>query len=117
MSIFKYGDRVKVNTNGTDKLGKIISIRGNTYVGFTCVVDFDSPPILIPQQMEFAEEDLVLCGRKSTMFNRQVDTNKYCPVCSESWHEVESPIHGSKEIWTDCLKCNKTKEELMKGNK
>ena len=114
MPKFKYGDRVKVTTNGTDKIGKVISVKGNSYSGYTCTVDFDNPPVLIPQQMDFAEYQLEMYEERTNVFGHWVDTDKNCPICKEKWNKMEHPIHGKKIIWNDCLKCKKTKEQLMK---
>jgi len=35
-----------------------------------------------------------------------------CPICKERWKIQEHPIHGSKELWYDCIKCSKTREQI-----
>jgi len=114
MPIYKYGDRVKIETNGTWKIGTVISVRGNVFSGYTCMVDFDKPPELIPQQMEFQEGWLTPHEDKVQVFGHWLNPNEVCPICREKWHTIDHPIHGKKVIWKDCLKCKKTREELMK---
>jgi len=113
MPLYKYGDKVKIKTNGTYKIGKVISVRGNSFDGYECTVKFDSPSV-VPNEMDFPEGYLEPCEEKINVFGHWVDTGENCPICKQKWHKIESPIFGKKEIWIDCLKCKKTKEQLMK---
>ena len=114
MAKYKYGDRVRVRTNGTHKIGKVVNITGNSYSGYTCTVDFDNPPVVVPQQMDFPEYQLEMYEEKTNVFGHWINTGEICPICKEKWHIIESPMFGKKEIWIDCIKCKKTKKQIMK---
>ena len=113
MPLYKYGDNVKIKTNGTYKIGKVIKVVGNVLIGYTCTVKFDSN--IIPSEMDFPDHYL---EPHEVGASRYVGSWRFsgdnCPICKQAWHEVESPMFGKKEIWKDCLKCKKTKEQLMK---
>lgn len=106
---YKKGDRVKVKTNGAYKVGTVSNVTGDLFHGYKCMVDFDCPPILIPQNMNIEEHYL-----ESYRNNIWRTPSSHCPICGERWHEMEHPIHGKKQKWYDCLKCKKTKEEILK---
>lgn len=114
MALYKYGDKVKVKTNGSYKIGKVISVKGDIYNGIMCTVDFDNPPVLVPQKMDLPESFLEPHDEKINVFGHWIDTDDVCPICRQNWHKIEHPIHGGKIVWRDCLKCKKTKEQLMK---
>ena len=59
-------------------------------------------------ELEVEYGDWIVCNDMNLMYSKD-----RCPICSTEWHRVEHPIHGKKEIWEDCLKCNKTKEDIM----
>lgn len=113
MPIYKYGDRVKVRSGSGPHIGTVISVRGNVFNGYTCIVKFDNQQ-LIPPQMEFPESWLEDYDDKINCWGHWVNPKKVCPICRNEWHVMEHPIFGKKEIWKDCLKCKKTMEEIMK---
>jgi hypothetical protein len=39
------------------------------------------------------------------------DPDKQCLVCGEKW----TITTFNKKVWYDCLKCNKTKEDILNG--
>jgi hypothetical protein len=91
---FKYGDRVKI----ANHTGKVISIRkkNNKYY---CTVLFDKPG-LIPPQMEYQERHI--------KFENSYE--EACPACGERWNIARFNM----KVWKDCIKCNKTQEQLVK---
>lgn len=108
---FKYGDRVVINTNGTDKPGRITSVFKDRHGAIVCRVKFDSPSVQ-PNEMEFPESFLKPIKRRHRLFGNWIDVEKKCPKCGTDWHVTESPIFGKKEIWYDCTDCNQTREEI-----
>lgn len=52
-------------------------------------------------------------GDRPDVINFKKDTNTYCPKCGSKWKKTESPIFGKLEVWYDCVKCNKRKEDLV----
>lgn len=116
MPKYKYGDKVQVNGHkGT--ITRIVRKHSGDYI---CTVTFDDPN-LIPPFMDFPENHIKPdhSSRPKYEYDRRfsyrsiMNKDRYCPICSTEWHRVEHPIHGKKEIWEDCLKCNKTKEDIM----
>jgi ribosomal protein L37AE/L43A len=93
-SKFKYGDEVIVSGHH----GKVKSIRkdGQKYY---CTVKFENN-YLIPPEMEYDQDYIKL-----------KDSNKnLCPFCKTRWNVTKFNMN----VWKDCLKCNKTQEELLK---
>lgn len=39
--------------------------------------------------------------------------NNTCPLCGIEYKKTQSP--NGRKVWEDCIKCNKTKEELEKS--
>lgn len=110
---FGYGDQVVVSTNGTNKSGKVISVFRDRTGSIQCRVRFDSPTV-VPSEMEFPESLLSPSGKAHVGLGRWVDIDVGCPKCGSSWHTIEHPVFGKKQIWYDCIKCDKTREQIEK---
>lgn len=116
MPKFKYGDAVEVNGH-TGTIRRITKKANGNYI---YNVHFDNSN-LIPPHMDFPESHInhYNGGNKKYQYDGRFSyknlmySKDRCPICSTEWHRVEHPIHGKKEIWEDCLKCNKTKEDIM----
>ena len=48
------------------------------------------------------------------VLNKVTADGSVCVICGNYFKKTESPIHGKKEIWEDCITCNKTKEAIVK---
>lgn len=85
---------------------KIVSVRGNAFDGYTYRVKFLNSS-LIPNEMEFSESVLV---KQNPPIAKD---DLFCPVCSTPWKVVKFNM----QTWKDCVKCNKTYEQIMKEKK
>jgi len=94
---FQIGD--KVRTRRTKVYGKIIS---RNIITDAYLVKFDDLT-LIPPIMTYNEEDI-----------EHIEDN-WCPKCKTELKVTRSPVLD--KLWLDCLKCNKTIEQLKEENK
>lgn len=101
-SKFSFNDEVTAN----GYKAKIISVRGNVFDGYSYRVRFLNTS-LIPKEMDFSEETLI----KQNPPIPKEDIN--CPACNTPWKIVKFNM----QIWKDCIKCNKTYEQIMKEYK
>lgn len=112
-SKFKYGDQVRVNS----KVGRVISVsKGVSLSGYTYRVEFIDKTSKMFDEKDLAENKVKYPSNwwGSGDNKLKYDFSTHCPKCNNSWHSVEHPIFGKKEIWYDCKKCNKTKESILK---
>lgn len=98
---FKFGDRAVLNGH----LGTIESIYMDANGGYICRIKFDNQ-FLIPPEMEVEE---YLLTKAASTGNYSNDPKGKCPKCGEKWHITKMNMH----VWYDCVKCKKTKEELI----
>lgn len=94
---FNIGDRVKVNGHS----GEIIQRRHGAFHGHEFKVKFDKSD-LIGTNGWFLEDSVKLLGPS---------IQNECPWCGSKWKETKSPVLG--EVWYDCPKCKKSKEEIL----
>lgn len=102
---FKEGDKVIYN----DFPAKVLE------VGYPVKEDNDHPGVLV----EFDGVDVVppQMGVPYRFLKHAltggINGNTHCPVCKTAWKETL----GQSNIWYDCLKCAKTKEDILKDLK
>lgn len=101
-SIFSVGDIVEVTISGQTKWAKVLelgalSLYGSQYkeIRVEFVEDQSSMYVSEYQCVKRTKEDLIK--------NR-------CPICSTPWHRS----HGIIEVFESCIKCSKTKEQVVK---
>lgn len=105
MPKFKYGDKATLNNYE----GEIISIFLDINHGYMCRIRFDNQT-LIPNEMEVHQDQLKMVNRK--VYNSRghwYNPKTQCPECGDKWHISKMGMH----LWYDCLRCKKTKEELL----
>jgi len=44
--------------------------------------------------------------------SRRFHKDRNCPICKEEWKVTPHPFRGASEMWYDCIKCNKTREQV-----
>ena len=102
---FNVGDKVVYNGHKGVilKSGYPVKEDGNNLGALIEYEDKD----LIPSQMGIPYRSLK--HRISVMLS----VKTHCPVCSAEWKETV----GNRDVWYDCLKCGKTKEDITEERK
>lgn len=111
MARFKVGDKVKfTKDDGTVVTGTVSNLFIEPYgVGTVYDVSLDDKN-LIPNIMEIEERYLTPADDYHRKFMRHYyNTEHFCPICGSEWKKT---AYG-KNIWYDCVKCNKRKEDIL----
>jgi len=107
-SKFIYGDKVITPDNNRGKVVSVYTIGKEYY----CKVKFDNA-YLMPSEMEYHQDAITAVSSTSFSYKAMYNSSSQCPICGENWNKMNSPIFGKSEIWIDCLKCKKKKEDIM----
>lgn len=99
---FSFNDEIKANGHKA----RIISIKGNYFDGYIYRVKFLDNG-LMPSEMDFTEEILIKQNPPKP------GGESVCPVCNNPWKVVKFNM----QTWKDCIKCNKTYEQIMQESK
>lgn len=116
MAKYRYGDRVTVNGK-RGKVGLIHTDSSGDYI-YNIRMDDGTLEMATENHVRPVGTHLTIkCTQPIKHFNINITVGKHgiverCPICRSDYHTVSHPIHGDKEIWSDCLKCNKTKEQI-----
>lgn len=130
MAKYKYGDRVRLNGYS----GKVVSVFPDANGDYICKVEFDDgtkaeipeynlrPALNVsfknvkPPSGAYKTVKLTTpikhININITISKDGIEFKDYCPVCKNPYHTIPHPIHGAKEMWSDCLTCGKTKEQI-----
>ena len=126
MAKYKYGDRVKYNGKNC-KVGVINKDVNGDYI-YSVVFD-DGTRTVIPESQVNPASNINLANVgpaagtcRTIKLNQPIkyisiniklsDLKESCPVCKNTYQTMPHPIHGAKIMWSDCLTCNKTKEQI-----
>jgi hypothetical protein len=103
------GDKVMYN----GRKGVVDAIHFNRHGMRICEISYDEGT---PYYEEVYSDHLVILDNETPppfKFSKKkswVDSNKACPICEIPWTVTKF----ERQIWYDCKKCNKTKEQIMK---
>ena len=114
---FNNGQRVKIISNNLT--GRVTIRFYNPATNTTnYTIKFDDLDLL-PSEMNYQESMLEAYTTQSNSDSykssindwRYKDVNNYCPKCFSKWSVSKSPVLDTE--WKDCLKCNKTYEDIV----